>query len=138
MVMTSKTAQAKNSGSKGCSTAKERASSVKEHELTPSKTTESQKNLCSCSSKAKKASRLQVHYDAGFGNALFLRGEGAGLNWDKGIQLKNEGPTSWYWETDSLFDAIECKVVLNDQQYELGPNHRLLHGEWLDYAPSFG
>ncbi len=45
--------------------------------------------------KKKTLTRVIVQFDTGFPNSLFLRGEGIpGLNWEKGVELKNLKPDS--------------------------------------------
>lgn len=80
---------------------------------------------------------LTVHYDAGYNNALFIRGSGAGLNWEKGIQLKNTGSDTWVWETSTKFDTCEYKILLNDSVYENGPNQQLAFGKQIEHTPNF-
>ena len=60
---------------------------------------------------------------------LAIRGQGAGLSWDKGVALKNLSADEWVWETDASFKDCEFKVLLNDQRYEEGENHRLKKGK---------
>ncbi len=81
--------------------------------------------------------RIVVHYDVGFGNSLYLRGQGANLHWDKGVQLKNTSPSEWVWETNLSFTLAEFKVLVNDKVYELGPNHTLKCGAVAQYTPRF-
>lgn len=100
---------------------------------------------CCCSSNTTTSqrnnkttyTRVYVKYDAGFPNALFLRGQGANLSWDKGIMMRNIGADEWVWETDQHFSNCEFKVLLNDDQYETGNNHEIKCGGSLKYTPSF-
>jgi hypothetical protein len=57
--------------------------------------------------------RVVVKYDVGFNNAIYIRGNGANLSWDKGILLKNVKPDEWVWETDLAFTKCEFKVMIN-------------------------
>jgi hypothetical protein len=86
---------------------------------------------------ASGKTRIIVKYDAGFPNQLFIRGEGAGLSWDKGILLKNVSANEWVWETDSTFKHCEFKVLINDRTYENGENHQPKAGNALSYTPQF-
>ncbi len=88
-------------------------------------------------SKSATISGVEVHYDAGFGNALFIRGAGAGLDWEKGIALKNTASDVWVWETDRPFETATFKLLLNDVQYEVGENRVLTLGETIQCTPRF-
>jgi|SaaInl8_120m_RNA_FD_contig_71_695919_length_685_multi_4_in_0_out_0_1 hypothetical protein len=85
----------------------------------------------------KTATRIIVKCDVGFSNLLYLRGEGASLNWEKGIKMKNINADEWIWETDKKFTTCEFKVLLNDDSYESGENHSISCGSSLEYIPSF-
>jgi hypothetical protein len=87
--------------------------------------------------KGAATTRVIVKYDVGFGNALFIRGKGINLNWNKGILLRNTKKDEWVWETDAPFSACEFKVLLNDREFELGDNHPLTQGSAIQYAPKF-
>lgn len=87
--------------------------------------------------KKGPTTRIIVKYDVGFTNAIYLRGEGANLSWNKGIMLKNIKADEWLWETDTPFTKCEFKVLINDRQYELGENHKLQCGTSFEYTPSF-
>lgn len=81
--------------------------------------------------------RITLNYDVGFSNALYLRGQGANLSWDKGILLKNVKADEWVWETNVPFTSCEFKVLINDTEYEIGQNHTLTCGASIRYTPQF-
>ncbi len=87
--------------------------------------------------KKGPVTRIIVKYDVGFNNSVYLRGDGADLCWDRGIMLKNVKSDEWIWETNVPFNKCEFKVLINDRQYELGENHRLLCGTSFEYTPNF-
>lgn len=87
--------------------------------------------------RVSSKTQIIIKYDVGFGNALYIRGRGAQLSWDKGIPLKNTHTDEWIWETDIPFTACEFKILLNDQVYEAGDNHPLTQGSHLQYTPAF-
>jgi hypothetical protein len=89
------------------------------------------------STTTKKGTRVVVQYDVGFKNALYIRGNSCDLTWEKGKQMKNEGPNRWVWETDKSFTNCEFKVLINDKQYECGENQRAKCGSELEYTPKF-
>jgi hypothetical protein len=78
---------------------------------------------------ADGATRLIVTAYIGIGNRLFIRGDGPGLAWDKGVPLTFVSIGKWRWETNDavstvkfrLFknDAIEC-TALGEQRVEPG------------------
>lgn len=81
--------------------------------------------------------RVVVCYDVGFNNSISIRGNGAGLSWDKGIVLRNIAPDQWVWETNAPFKSCEFKVLINDMQYEIGENHTLVCDKCIEYTPIF-
>lgn len=81
--------------------------------------------------------RIVIKCDVGFGNQLYIRGHGAGLNWEKGTPLKNIKADEWIWESSLSFSDGEFKILLNDAQYESGENHRLVCGSSLELIPKF-
>lgn len=85
----------------------------------------------------RKKSRVLVKYDVGFGNTLYIRGQGAGLNWQKGQIMKNLSRDEWVWETDLPLNQCEFKVLVNDKWYEAGDNHKLALGANFEYTPRF-
>src|SRR5215213_8603318 len=40
---------------------------------------------------------IEAKIDVGFGNALFLRGEGTGLSWNQGVPLTCVDGSTWKW-----------------------------------------
>lgn len=84
------------------------------------------------------SSKIIVKCDCGFSNNLFIRGEGiATLNWKKGIPLKNLKKDEWVFETDRPFVQAEFKILINDQKYEIGENHKLDSGSTVVCKPLF-
>ena len=80
-----------------------------------------------CSGGATMRTTVIVNYDCGLPNTLYIRGEGIpSLSWDNGTPLHNVRCDEWIWETDETFDAINFKILLNDQTYEFGEDHQLI------------
>ena len=59
--------------------------------------------------------RLTVVSYIGIGNKLYLRGEGPGLSWDKGVPLQFVSIGRWRWETGEATVPVTCKVYKNDK-----------------------
>ena len=89
------------------------------------------------SKKEPSRTKVTVRYDAGFSNNLYIRGSGAGLNWERGVMLKNIGPDEWVWEASGPISDCEFKVLINDQRFEQGENHHLQDGKVVQYTPTF-
>lgn len=89
------------------------------------------------SKKGSNITRVIIQYDVGFPNKVTIRGEGAGLTWTQGVDLKNISANEWVWETQANFEECEFKVLLNDQVYEAGENHHVVCGQQLRYSPQF-
>jgi hypothetical protein len=81
--------------------------------------------------------RITVKYDVGFNNNLYLRGNAAGLNWDKGTPMRNTKADEWVWETELPFTTAEFKTLINDTNFESGRNHLLHCGTIVQYTPRF-
>lgn len=59
--------------------------------------------------------RLVVTAYIGIGNRLFVRGEGPGLTWEKGVPLQFISIGKWRWETADATAPVSLKVFKNDQ-----------------------
>ena len=62
------------------------------------------------------ATRLIVTAYIGIGNRLFIRGNGPGLSWKKGVPLQFVSIGKWRWETSDASAPIEFKLLKNDEQ----------------------
>jgi hypothetical protein len=60
------------------------------------------------------ATRLLVTAYIGIGNRLFIRGEGPGLSWDKGLPLQFVSIGKWRWETSDAIVPVQFKLYKND------------------------
>ncbi len=89
-----------------------------------------------CADQSQITSVL-ARVDVGFGNALFIRGQGDGLNWDKGIPLACVDHSTWIWSTESAKQPVEFKLLLNDELWAQGENLAVAAGEHLEVLPVF-
>jgi len=67
--------------------------------------------------------------DVGFGNALFLRGTGPDLSWDKGVEMINTGNDEWTWTTAKASEDFLAKVLINDVIWSGDPDSTVKAGE---------
>ncbi|HXP60188.1 MAG TPA: hypothetical protein VN829_06830, partial [Dongiaceae bacterium] len=44
---------------------------------------------------AQPVTEVVARVDVGFGNTLFIRGQGNGLSWERGTRLACAGPSTW-------------------------------------------
>lgn len=77
------------------------------------------------------ATRLIATSYIGIGNRLFIRGEGPGLSWEKGVPLQFVSIGKWRWETPDATAPVRFKLYKNDDvecpglgTLELGPGHQ--------------
>jgi hypothetical protein len=63
---------------------------------------------------ADGATRLLATAYIGIGNRLFIRGEGPGLTWEKGVPLQFVSIGKWRWETTEANAPIAFKLYKND------------------------
>jgi hypothetical protein len=61
------------------------------------------------------ATRLLVTAYIGIGNRLYIRGNGAGLSWDKGVPLQFVSIGKWRWETNEAGAPVQFKLYKNDE-----------------------
>jgi hypothetical protein len=75
--------------------------------------------------------------DVGFGNALFIRGEGAGLSWDQGVQMTCLAPNHWEIALGESARGYTFKVLVNDLTWSTGPDYYVESGGTLTISPQF-
>lgn len=92
--------------------------------------------------KATKVTKTPVteivaRVDVGYGNELFIRGEGAGLSWDKGTAMQCLGVDEWVFKTDSAKTGIVFKFLINDNHWADGEDVTVPAGGKSISAPTF-
>ena len=103
------------------------------------------KEKCTCEPKAKtrkaytrKPTVAVMKCDIGFGNTLFIRGEGTkNLSWDKGLALTfDEKEQGWCFRMTEK-QPVTFKVLINDTQWSEGENFTLSPGKKQTFEPIF-
>ncbi len=79
---------------------------------------------------------IEAKIDVGFGNTLYLRGEGVGLSWTKGVPLTCVDGTTWQWSSDAS-EQVKFKLLLNDQVWSQGEDLVATPGQKVEIAPAF-
>lgn len=80
---------------------------------------------------------VRAKIDIGFGNLLFLRGDGPGLSWEKGIALECVDDTIWSWTTSATVKPFTYKVLVNDLSWSTGEDYTAHAGKVNTIKPTF-
>lgn len=75
--------------------------------------------------------------DIGFGNTLYVRGEGAGLSWDAGTALDCVADDKWSISLPGDGKAVTYKFLLNDLSWSVGADYVTAAGSKVTVAPTF-
>jgi hypothetical protein len=71
------------------------------------------------SSSSDGATRLLATAYIGIGNKLFIRGDGPGLSWDKGVPMQFVSIGKWGWSTHDAAGPVSVKLYKNDEMAAL-------------------
>ena len=83
------------------------------------------------------ATFISAQIDIGFGNHLYIRGEGPGLNWDHGLAMDCTGTGLWTATVKYAAAPVIFKVLVNDLTWNTGPDYVALPGKSLLVTPTF-
>ena len=86
---------------------------------------------------ADGATRLLVTAYIGIGNKLYIRGDGPGLSWDKGVPMKFVSIGKWGWATDDATGPVACKLYKNDETAALSGEVFLEPGQHVEVTALF-
>jgi hypothetical protein len=89
------------------------------------------------SASSDGATRLLVTAYIGIGNKLFLRGEGPGLSWDKGVPMQFVSIGKWGWASHDVAGPVRCKLYKNDESAALSGEVTLQPGKHLELTALF-
>ena len=84
-----------------------------------------------------KLTRIIVKYNVGWGNQLYIRGTGAGLNWHKGVLMQCIGEDEWLWEQLVSKGGLKFKVLVNDEIWNADEDSSVEAGETVIFHPTF-
>ncbi len=86
-----------------------------------------------------EAAEIHVHYDTGFGNSIFIRGDGPDLNWNSGNSASWTAGNDWVYTTSASAGGFEFKPLVNDQNWSTGGNYVVPDGNSIVHIyPFFG
>jgi len=80
---------------------------------------------------------ISAQLDVGFGNTLYLRGEGPGLSWDKGVAMDCVADDRWSLVLTESARPILCKFLLNDETWCAGEDYLVKPGSSEVFTPVF-
>ena len=83
------------------------------------------------------ATHIMARVDVGFGNVLYIRGEGAGLSWEKGVALENVTPYEWAFTCTPAKGSVTFKFLINDAVWAEGENLTVAVGDTSISSPTF-
>ncbi|MFT3830601.1 MAG: hypothetical protein QM691_12940 [Opitutaceae bacterium] len=86
---------------------------------------------------ADGATRLLVTAYIGIGNKVFIRGEGPGLSWEKGVPMEFVSIGKWSWETGDAVDPLKIQLYKNDDLAAQGEAITLPPGHHIEATPVF-
>ena len=86
-----------------------------------------------------KGSRVSINakIDIGFGNSLFVRGDGAGLSWEKGAPLSCTSGDTWTIVLSGVEKPFAFKFLINDEAWSADPNFEAAPGDTVTVTPVF-
>lgn len=87
----------------------------------------------------QKASKITISakVDIGFGNTLFLRGEGQDLSWDQGVSMTCVADDEWSLEVSKSEQPRVFKFLINDEAWCVGEDYSLRSDQSGTFTPTF-
>lgn len=87
--------------------------------------------------KETSQTTLIARVDVGYGNILFIRGEGAGLSWDEGNTMECVSNDEWKFTTTASDKEITFKYLINDIDWAQGDDLTVKKGQTSVSTPQF-
>lgn len=83
------------------------------------------------------ATFISAKIDIGFGNHLYIRGEGPGLSWDHGLAMDCVGAGLWTSTVKNATVPVTFKVLVNDLSWSAGNDYVVEPGQSITVVPTF-
>jgi hypothetical protein len=80
---------------------------------------------------------ITAKIDVGFGNTLFLRGDGPGLSWNKGVALACADEAAWTISLANAVRPVVFKFLVNDETWSRGDDYTAAPGSNAELSPTF-
>lgn len=75
--------------------------------------------------------------DVGYGNTLYIRGEGPGLSWEQGVPLEIAAADRWKIVLPESVRPVVFKFLLNDVSWCAGEDYSVAPGTSITVTPTF-
>jgi hypothetical protein len=89
------------------------------------------------SASSDGATRLLATAYIGIGNKLFIRGDGPGLSWDRGVPMQFVSIGKWGWSTHDAAGPVRIKLYKNDESAALSGEITLEPGRHTEATALF-
>ena len=80
---------------------------------------------------------ISARIDVGFGNTVYLRGEGPGLTWDRGVVMECVGDAQWTLALRESALPVVFKFLVNDEVWSVGEDYVAKPGASAVFTPVF-
>jgi hypothetical protein len=80
---------------------------------------------------------ITAQVDVGFGNMLYIRGVGPGLNWEKGAVMTCKADDKWLITLADASGPVLCKFLINDLIWCAGDDFVVTPGTSAVLTPIF-
>ncbi len=80
---------------------------------------------------------ISARIDIGFGNTLYIRGEGTGLSWDAGVAMDCVEDDLWSITLPESARGFAFKLLVNDLSWSVGPDYTAANGASVNLTPTF-
>lgn len=80
---------------------------------------------------------ITANIDVGFGNAIYVRGDGPGLSWDKGLVMDCAADDKWTITISDAVTPVVFKLLLNDLTWCVGNDYTVEPGGSITVEPAF-
>ena len=81
--------------------------------------------------------KIRAQIDIGFGNELFIRGNAAGLSWDRGVQMNCVNNDMWTFTLVGVTSPVAFKFLVNDLTWSAGEDYVVQPGDDFTVQPTF-
>jgi len=82
-------------------------------------------------------STITAYVQLGLGSKPYVRGEGGGLSWEKGIPMEYISVGKWQWSSQETETPIQFKIYKNDEIEAKGDTREVDPGDEIEISPEF-